>query len=168
MLIVFLPCCIRATPPMWIDRGTWERKGPEARWTVLQPSGARVRVGGRAKGGGESTGLWPRGPSNILFFFMSGACPSFASRGASPDRIREKLQLLLRLVSGRWEATWLPTVRSIKMPLNINCPIPKKNLIWYLKKKRKNSLIIKKSYRCDTWHNLECWNSIFFKSNGKD
>ena len=55
---------------MWIARGTGERKGPEARWTVLQPSGARVRVGGRAKGGGESTGLWPEGLAIFYFFYV--------------------------------------------------------------------------------------------------
>ncbi|CAN6702271.1 unnamed protein product [Malus baccata var. baccata] len=44
---------LRASPPLWIARGTGTRKGPEARWTTLQPWRARVSVGARAQGGAK-------------------------------------------------------------------------------------------------------------------
>ena len=120
-------CFLRATPPLEVARGTGKEKVPEGRWMGLQrgqpewrwePEG-QVREGLPALQPevGVTPGLTSAWRRALFKFFVSGACPSLSSGGASADSISGHGARAPVSPSDRWEATWLPTVRSISTAL---------------------------------------------------
>ncbi|KAM0996689.1 hypothetical protein ACFX2C_006660 [Malus domestica] len=112
---------LRATPPLLVAQGTGKGKGPEGRWIGLQRWAARGpdlwRIASPTARGGCDVRLTPGLASVLFLFFVSSACLSLASGGASADSFTGQGARAPVSAGDCWEATWLPTVRSISMAL---------------------------------------------------
>ena len=97
LIVLWICFCsiLRAPPPVAFARGRGSSKGPRPGGKHPSRVGAQAAVEPEQGGSQEPTGLAPE-PVEFLIFFVSGACPSLASGGASLTQKSEKKKKLCR------------------------------------------------------------------------